>query len=94
MWKNWKHFAKTIMRIVNEILLKILEKLKNNFYKVFESWKNLLKLRENLCTLLNIWDLLMIRKEILNNENILIFNWSFNWIMPGSLKNWWSGPDC
>ena len=61
------------MRIVNEILLKILEKLKNNFKKVFESWKTLLKIRENLCTLLNIWDLLMIRKEILNNENILNF---------------------
>ena len=61
------------MRIVNEILLKILEKLKNNFFKMFLILKNLLKIRENLCTLLNIWHLLMIRKEILNNENILNF---------------------
>ena len=37
--KNLKSFIK-IMRIVNEILLKILEKLnKNKSKKVFESWK-------------------------------------------------------
>ena len=59
-----KSAKQLIMRIVNEILLKILEKLKNNFKNVFESWKNLLKIRENLCTMLNTWDLLMIRKEI------------------------------
>ena len=51
-----KNFAKQ-MRIVNEILLKIIEKLKNNFLKVCESWINLLKIRENLYTLLNIWDI-------------------------------------
>ena len=56
MIKN--NFAKQ-MRIVNEILLKIIEKLKKNklFLKVFESWTNLLKIRENLCTLLKIWDI-------------------------------------
>ena len=69
-----KNFAtkKFFMRIANEILLKQIRKTKEQFYlKVFESWNNLLKIRENLCTLFNIWDLLMIRKEILNNENIL-----------------------
>ena len=29
--------------------------------KVWESWKSLLKIRDKLCTLLKIWDLLMIR---------------------------------
>ena len=50
------------MRIVNEILLKIWEKPKEDqfFLKVFEFWKNLLKIRDKLCTrtLLKIWDLL------------------------------------
>ena len=31
------------------------------FKKGFESWINLLKIRENLCTLLNIYEILMIR---------------------------------
>ena len=35
---------KTIMSIVNEILVKILEKLKKNkFLKGFESWRNLVE---------------------------------------------------
>ena len=53
-----KIFAKQ-MRIVNEILLKIIEKLKKNKFlkNVFESWINLLKIREKLCTLFNIWDI-------------------------------------
>ena len=56
------------MRIINEILLKILEKLmKNNFLKSFRIFKNLLNIRDKLSTLLNIRvsDLLMIRYEIL-----------------------------
>ena len=53
-----KNFANKQMRIVNEILLKIIEKLKKSkFKKHFESWINLLKIREDLCTLLNIWDI-------------------------------------
>ena len=53
------------MRIVNEILLKILEKLKQNKFlkNVFESWKNLLKIR----------DLLMKYTKFLKNEKILNF---------------------
>ena len=53
-----KHFCKNI-RIVNEILLKNNRKTKEEqiFLKVFESWINLLKIIENLCTLLNIWDI-------------------------------------
>ena len=62
------------MRIVNEILLKIIDKLKKNknFLKVFESWINLLKIRENLCTLLNIWDI-NDKKRNLNNDKIFNF---------------------
>ena len=54
-----KTFFQKHMRIVNEILLKIIEKLKKNKFlkKVFESWINLLKIRENLSTLLNILDI-------------------------------------
>ena len=44
------------MRIVNEILLKNNRKTKEEqiFLKVLESSINLLKTKENLCTLLNI----------------------------------------
>ena len=46
MLKNWKIFAKTkIMRIVNEILLKIWEKLKKQQFFKFLNLEN--KLVEN-----------------------------------------------
>ena len=53
-----KKFLQNKMRIVNEILLKIIEKTKEQIYKnIFWILNKLLKIREDLCTLLNIWDI-------------------------------------
>ena len=44
------------MRIINEILLKIWDKLKkNNFFKVIECCKNLWKLETNYVHVENMW---------------------------------------
>ena len=61
MWNNWKNFAKKkIIRIVND-LLKIWEKLKKHkFLKKIMNLDKTLKTRDKLCTLLKIWDLLII----------------------------------
>ena len=64
--KNWTNFAK-IMRIVNEILLKIWEKLKkNNFFKIIWILKNLLKIRDKLCSMYIVEYMRLINDKIRN----------------------------
>ena len=61
------------MRIVNEILLKILVKLQqNNFLiKILNHEKTLVKNQRKFLYIIEYMRLLMIRKEILHNENIV-----------------------